>query len=121
MTKQEAIAQVDALLPNTCPQTLKELWVERVEQQADREVIRTHAATAAPAAGQLSIPAPYDECYIRYLEAQIHYTHGEMTRYGNAMAMFQAVYGSYCAWYNRHFLPLSAEKKEGKPCATPPI
>lgn len=121
MTASEAIAQLDALLPNTCPQTLKVQWLERLEEQVRRELEDTHAGAAPAAAGQLRIPAPHDECYIRYLEAQIHYTNGEMVRYANAMALFNAVYSNYCAWYIRTHMPLSAKGKEAGKCAIPPI
>jgi len=120
MTSMEAITQVDALVPNTCSQTLKEAWLERLEGQVRRELEQTHEAAAEPQPGQLRIPEPYDECYIRYLEAQLHYIHGEMTRYGDAMALFNTVYSNYCAWYNRTHLPLCKEK-EAKKCAIPPI
>lgn len=121
MTQQEAIAQVDALLPNTCSQAAKALWVERVEQLAERELLGNRQGGYAPLPGQLRIPAPYDECYLRYLEAQIHYTHGEMTRYANAMMLFNSAYAGFCAWHIRNFLPRSPEGREGKPCVIPPI
>ena len=121
MTQQEAIARVDALLPNTFSQTLKELWLEQIEELVRKELAQTHQSQPQVQPGQLSIPAPYDECYIRYLEAQIHYAHGEMTRYANAMQLFNSLYAGFAGWYNRNFLPCSPEGREVRKCAIPPI
>lgn len=121
MTASEAITQVDSLVPNACSQTVKEAWLERLEGQVRRELEDTHEAPVQPQPGQLRIPAPYDECYIRYLEAQIHYTHAEMTRYTNAMLLFNTVYSNFAAWYHRTHMPLSPERKEAIKCAIPPI
>ena len=43
----------------------------------------------------LSIPEPYDGLYLRYLEAQIHYTGQEYAKYNNAMAMFSSLWQEY--------------------------
>ena len=44
---------------------------------------------------ELSVPEPYDGLYLRYLEAQIHYTGQEYAKYNNAMALFTALWQEY--------------------------
>lgn len=115
MTIAQAIAAVDALTPNTFDQETKIAWLSRLDHQVQRELIETHAGATVfdgytpdtPLDTALLMGAPYDECYIRYLQAQIHYENGEIARYKNAMALFNSVYASFADHYNRTHLPLS--------------
>lgn len=116
ITVAQAISLLDSQLPNTCTLTEKLSWLSRVDLQVKKEVLDTHGAAVAFAGytpdtdpdTPLLLCPPYDECYLRYMEAQIHYTNGEMTRYQNAMILFNAVYAAYAAWYNRTHMPASA-------------
>lgn len=54
---------------------------------------------------KLRIPWPYDEIYRWYLEMKISDANGEMTRYNNAMAKYNAYYTAYTDFYNRTNMP----------------
>jgi len=115
MTIAQAIAAVDALTPNTFDREIKLAWLSRLDQQVQRELIETHQGAtpfdgytaATPMDTQLAMESPYDECYIRYLQAQIHYENGEINRYKNAIVLFNSVYSAFADHYNRTHLPLS--------------
>lgn len=85
MTAAQAIAQLDGLTSNTYDEAQKLLWLSRVEAgllpEGKQEV-------AVQADTQLQAGEPYDELYIRYLQAQIFLEVGEITRYNNAMALY---------------------------------
>lgn len=114
MTIHKAIAELDTQLPNTVRQDEKVQWLSRIDMQAKREILDTHVNPQdfngyepdTSLDTQLLIPAPYDECYIRYMEAQVHYVNGEMSRYKNAMMLFNAVYAAYSDYFNRTHMPV---------------
>lgn len=54
---------------------------------------------------ELLIPAPYDEVYLRWMEAQIDYHNGEYDKYNNAIDMFNTAYTGYQNYYNRTHMP----------------
>lgn len=115
MTIAQAIAAVDALAPNTFDRETKISWLSRLDHQVQRELVETHEGATSftpytadtPADTILAMDSPYDECYIRYLQAQIHYENGELTRYKNAMMLFNSVYSAFADHYNRTHLPVS--------------
>ncbi len=88
MTAAQAIAALDELSPNSYDMGQKMVWLERVEA-ALAEVFGEAAGCPQLEAPMLA-PAPYDELYIRYMQAQIHLEAGEITRYNNAMALYNA-------------------------------
>ena len=49
--------------------------------------------------------------YIRWLEAQIHYTNGEYNKYNNAIIMFNTQFESYESYYTRNHMPLSRGRR----------
>jgi hypothetical protein len=53
----------------------------------------------------LLVPAPYDDIYVRWLEAQIDYTNGEYGKYNNSIAMYNAAYTAFANYYNRTHMP----------------
>ena len=56
----------------------------------------------------LTAEAPYDQMYRYYVEAQIHYANGEMTRYNNAAAAWNNALLTYRDYYTRTHLPARA-------------
>ena len=114
VTIEQVLAQVDSRVPNgwSLPQKLS--WLSRLDGQAVEEVLWAYGTAPhfrgygpdTPLDTPLLIPTPWEECYVHYLEAQIHYINGELTRYANAMALFQAVYRAWAEHYHRsHLLP----------------
>ena len=117
----EAITSLDALKYNTYTQSDKVAWLSRLDSMVKNQVIDTHeGAEAVTFTGyddstsldtELLVPAPYDELYLRWLEAQIDYHNGEYDKYNNAMAMFQTAYDGYANYYRRTHMPKSTAIK----------
>lgn len=59
----------------------------------------------------LLAPAPYDEMYLRWLEAQIDYYNGEEDRYNNSIILFNNAYEDYKKHYTRTHMPISRGKR----------
>ena len=111
----EAINSLDALKFNTYSQDDKVQWLSRLDSMVKRQIIDTHEGAEAvsfsgytadtPTDTVLLVPAPYDEVYLRWMEAQIDYHNGEYDKYNNAMAMFQTAYDGYANYYRRTHMP----------------
>lgn len=85
MTAARVLEQVDTLLPNQYTRAEKLRWLSQAEGFVLREVFcRSDALEPLEEDTALVAEAPYDELYRHYVEAQIHYCNGEMTRYNNA-------------------------------------
>lgn len=117
MTILQAIAQIDSLKHNTYTRADKIAWLSRVDETVKAVLCDTHEGTQAdfeaydektPAETVLLVPPPFDEMYLRYLEAQIDYHDGEYGRYNNAITMFNSCFADYAAHYTRTHMPLSA-------------
>lgn len=120
MKVREAIDRIDSLKHNTYTNSEKLDWLNRLDGMIKREIIDTHeGGDFVPFEGytekdmnkDLLIGYPYDEMYIRWLEAQIDYYNGEIARYNNSMMMYQAAYDSYARFYNRSHMPLTQKLK----------
>ena len=111
----EAINRIDALNHNTYSETEKVQWLSRVDWMVKKHVIDTHeGAEEVTFTGyddmtdlktELLVPAPHDELYLRWVEAQIHYHNGEYGKYNNAIDMFNTAYEDYKKYYNRTHMP----------------
>ena len=99
MTALDAISWVDGKKHNAYSQEDKLFWLSRVEQMAAQ--LHSRCGLERPAAEEvepetvLSIPAPFDALYLRWLEAQIDYANQEYMKYNNAMALFTALWKEY--------------------------
>lgn len=114
MTLIEAISKIDNLKHNTYTHEDKVGWISRLDGMVRREIMDTHEGSEGGFQGYdtdsdvetvLLVPAPYDEVYLRWLEAQIDYANGEYGRFNNSLEMFQAAYQSYSNFYNRTHMP----------------
>ena len=111
----EAINRIDSLKHNTYSHCEKVEWLNRLDGQIKLQIIDTHKGGEEVIFNgytekenmntELLVPAPFDEVYIRWLEAQIDYYNGEMARYNNSMMMFQAAYDNFWRHYNRTHEP----------------
>lgn len=116
MTIIEAINKIDALKPNTYEQSDKVTWLSRLDWNVKKEIIDTHIGgtetaftgydDSTPLDTELLVPAPYDEVYLRWLEAQIDYTNGEYGKFNNAIIMYNTAFDAYASYYNRNNMPL---------------
>ena len=120
MTIIEAIDKIDASKPNTYEQVEKIRWLSNLEWTIKREIIDTHEGGEkiefngytedTPIETQLIVPAPYDELYIKWLEAQINYANGEINKFNASIAMYNTYLTSFANYYNRNHMPI---KKTG--------
>lgn len=111
----EAISGVDSLNHNTYTELDKVQWLSRVDWMVKKHVIDTHEGSEdvtftgydslTDHNTELLVPAPHDEMYLRWMEAQIHYHNGEYGKYNNAIDMFNTTYEDYKRYYNRTHMP----------------
>ena len=121
MTIIEAINSSDALKHNTYSQSDKVTWLSRLDWMVKRQIIDTHEGaeevafngydTITPLETELLVPAPYDEVYLRWVEAQIDYHNGEYTKYNNSIDMFNTSYKAFADYYNRTHMPKGKSMK----------
>lgn len=95
MTIDEAIGWVDTKKHNVYSREDKLTWISQVEGMAAELMTRHGCTWEAPEEDTLSIPAPFDQLYLRWMEAQIDYTNQEYLKYNNAMAVFNALWLEY--------------------------
>lgn len=117
----EAINQIDNLKHNTYDQKDKLNWLSRLDSMAKRLVIDTHEGEenvtftgyddSTDLHTELLIPTPFDEAYLRWLEAQIDYANGEIDKYNNSIEMFNTSWKEYQNYYNRTHMPIGKSMK----------
>lgn len=121
MTIIEAITNIDALKTNTYTQNDKVKWLSRLDWMVKKEIIDTHEVEVpveftgydetTDLNTELLVPAPYDEVYLRWLEAQIDYANAEYGKYNNSITMYNTSFTAYANYYNRTHMPLGKERK----------
>ena len=113
----EAIQKVNDLKRNTYDQQHKVEWLSRLDSMVMRHIIEAHEggegitftgynAETDPET-VLLVPEPWDEVYLRWLEAQIDYHNGEYGRYNNAITAFNDVWEDYIKHYRQTHVPKS--------------
>lgn len=117
-TIQSTLEMVDALRPNTIPEQIKIGWLVTLDATLRHSVVKQHEAEGAlilgtgadmdssPAA-TLLLPVPHHEMYHYWLCAQIDFALGEITRYSNSMALYNAAYDAFVSAYKAGHRPLS--------------
>lgn len=121
MTLMGAINHIDAVKPNGYSQVEKIRWLSTLDGIVKREIVDTHEGgesvtfkgydeTTVPTT-ELLVPHPYDDVYIRWLEAQIDYANGEYGKYNNSITMYNTAFSAYEKYYNRTNKPISKEFK----------
>ena len=115
----EAISLVDKLKPNHYDNEIKIQWLSKLDGQIFVELICLHerdknmpqifeAYTENDMDKELLVPFPYaQEMYSNYLMAQIDRANGEDARYNQSIALYNAAFNRYQAWYRREHKPLS--------------
>ena len=111
----EAINRIDSLKHNTYSQNEKIAWLSRLDSMVKRLIIDTHECVEnitfagyddkSDMQTEMLVPAPFDEMYLRWLEAQIDYANGEYKKYNNSILMYQTAYDAYANYYNRNHMP----------------
>lgn len=114
----EAINKVDELKFNTFSQEQKVGWLSRLDHMVKTLIIDTHEggkdipfagydSDTDPDSTELLIPTPFDEVYLRWMEAQIDYHNGEIDKYNISITMFNTEYEAFASWYHRNHKPAS--------------
>lgn len=114
MTLMEAINHLDAVKPNSYGQREKIKWLSNLDGLIKKEIIETHEGgenvifggyTEADLMKSLIAPAPYDDIYIKWLEAKIDYANGEYQKYNNSALAFNEGYQRFARAYHREHRP----------------
>lgn len=121
MTLNEAINKIDALKPNGYLLEDKVKWLSSVDGVIKGEIIDTHEGgedivfegytEETDLDTELLAPAPYDEMYIRWLEARIDYANGEYGKYNNSITMYNTEFSAFRNYYNRTHMPKGNVRK----------
>ena len=114
MTIHDAITRTDTLKFNTYELADKINWLSKLDWMLKRLIIDTHEGGEEIAfsgydadtdtSTELLAPAPYDEMYLRWLEAQIDLANA-------SIMLFNTEYEAYENYYNRNHMPLSAGRR----------
>lgn len=114
MTVMGAINHLDSVKPNSYGQTEKIKWLSTLDGIIKAEIIDTHEGAEDVSFGgytntslmtEMLVPHPYDDIYIKWLEAQIDYANGEYGKYNNSITMYNAAFDAYAKYYNRTHMP----------------
>jgi hypothetical protein len=121
MTIAEVISKVDALKPNTYTTEDKVGWLSSLDSRVKTQIIDAHESkdtfsfygydSVYDQDTELLVPAPFDEMYLRWLEAMIDYHNSEDGHYNNAITLFNNAYEGYKNHYIRTHMPLSHGKR----------
>ena len=117
----DAISRLDELKPNGFSRGQKIFWLSALDATVKKEIIDSHEGAELVAFAPydehsaedtvLLVSSPYEEVYLRYLEAQIDYANGEYDRFNNSNAMYAAAYTAFSRAYNRSHMPIGGAKK----------
>lgn len=109
MTINQVLDMLDSQQPNASTREEKLSWLTRLNGLL-RDTLWVHyenAPEVAPYTPEtdpdtvLPVPAPWDELYLRYLQAQIDQVNGELTRYANSSTLYNSLLSAYRDHYNR--------------------
>lgn len=116
MKIMEAISRIDDLIPNTYTVVEKIHWLSHLDGVVRATVIDLYEGRPTkPFEGYgedvsgdtvLLVSAPFEEIYLRWLEAQICYYNGEMDRYNNAILLYKDLLDGFKEHYHRNHKPL---------------
>ena len=113
----EAISVVDELIPNSYNPEDKVGWLSTLDARVHSQIIAAHDhcdhiffygyKDMDDQETELLAPAPWDEMYLRWLEAMIHYHNSDDDRYNNAIILFNNAYEGFRNHYTRTHMPIS--------------
>lgn len=115
MTIGEAIAKINSIKPNTYKSEEKIYWLSKLDGMITEEILHRYCCgESATFDGYtpdtaldtvLLVPSPFDDLYIKWLEAQIDYASGEYSRYNNSITAYNTAFSEYAKNYNRTHMP----------------
>ena len=107
MTIETCLRFVDTVMPNVFSESFKRSFLGEIEGKVRVELLGEEPdpalaiRDATPGNTELTAPFPYDQLYWLYVTAMMDYAGGDMARYENTAALFNAVYQSYGKWLKR--------------------
>jgi hypothetical protein len=116
MTIMQAISQVDGLKFNQYTHKDKVRWLSTVDAMVANVIMASYEGEREPFTSynpdedmhrELLIKAPFDEIYIRWMEAMIDYHNEERNGYNASITLYNSLLESYKAWYARNHIPKS--------------
>ena len=115
-TIRQVLDEVAEVQPNSCGNERLIRWLRQLDMELSEPVMRTHDGwervkrpaytIETPDEEELMVREPYDSIYIHWLQARIDWTNGEIGRFNNSNAAFEADRQAFCAWFNRTHMPL---------------
>ena len=114
MTIIEAINQVDGIKFNTYSQEDKVRWLSSLDSKITAVLEGAYPSPMGVSAPydpntdmehELLLGSPWDEMYIRWMEAMIDYNNGETDSYNRSITLFNNLYQNFCDWYIRRNMP----------------
>ena len=115
MTIKEAIDRADELAPNGFTEEQKKKWLSSLDFNIFEKIIKTHDGAAVDTFDgydkdtandtELLVAAPYEDIYLYWLWWHFDHANKEYNSYNNNVAMYDAIYDDYAAWYNRTHMP----------------
>lgn len=115
MTILEAVHKIDTVKPNSYTQPEKIKWLSTLDGIIKSEIIDAHEGgenvvfesydDETDLDTMLLVPAPYDDIYVRWLEARIDYANAEYGKYNNSATAYNAAFESYSRYYNKYHMP----------------
>ena len=117
MTITGAINRIDGIKPNGFRLDEKIRWLSALDGSVHKELHGGYLNSVqpdfvgyderTPLTRELLVPYPYDEMYVRFLEAQIDYANGEYGKYNNSITTYNAAFTAFARYYNREHKPVS--------------
>lgn len=121
MTIIEAIGIINALKPNNFTELDKVGWLSEIECTIKSDIIDTHEGGEdilfdgynqnTNTESKLLASEPYDDLYIKWLEAKIDYHNAEYQKYNNSITAFNNIYSAFERYYNRTHKPIQTKLK----------
>ena len=117
MKVAEIIAAIDELRPNEYSASMKTKWLSECEGTIVDEVLNRAEGNEIEFEGydyetdqekETLLPDRFADIYLHYIRAKIELYDDETTNYNNAVAIHQASYAQYAAWYRRTHMPKKA-------------
>ena len=115
MKISEAISRIDTLKFNTYTQSEKVAWLSIIDGMIKREIIDTHEGGEdlvfngydenTSLDTELLAPTPYDDLYVKWLEAQIDYHNNEYARYNISATAYNNIYHEFTKHYKERHVP----------------
>lgn len=121
MKIMEVLYRIDEVKPNSFSQSEKIKLLSSLDGLIKSQIIDTHeGGDDVVFSGynedsnldiELLVPAPYDDIYLRWLEAMIDYANGEYGKYNNSIVMYNTAYTAFANYYNRTHKPKGTKFK----------